>query len=259
MDLPRFVSILSTGKLWFAKAATFRDDPYEGFGRAKSLEIPSSNNFRKWITHRDSKGMETKISAPEMMANMSQMSAKIVENAREHLYVNSWCQGLSESMAMWQIYGSLGCGVAIRSSINRYRLAARFAVDSSHYALGEVTYQHSLESAPSVHMDFTHGSIPLQGPSLRREVLKLGFHKCSCYWYENEWRAVIYQEPRPEIAGVSEPFDLDELICAVYIGPRAEGFVVDAASSIMDRFKLRKPLQQSNLLSAPQREGRSDG
>ena len=31
-DLPRFVSLLSTGRLWFAKAATLRDDPWEGFG-----------------------------------------------------------------------------------------------------------------------------------------------------------------------------------------------------------------------------------
>ena len=32
MDLPRSVSLLSTGRLWFAKAATLRDDPWEGFG-----------------------------------------------------------------------------------------------------------------------------------------------------------------------------------------------------------------------------------
>src|SRR5215467_9677058 len=35
MDLPGVVSILSTGTLWFAKAVTLRDDPWEGFGQAK--------------------------------------------------------------------------------------------------------------------------------------------------------------------------------------------------------------------------------
>lgn len=100
MDLPRFIAILSTSSLWFAKAATLRDDPYEGFGKAKSLKVPSPNDFPKWISHKDRDGTETKISGPEMMANMSQMSAKIVENARDHLYVNSWCWGASESMAM---------------------------------------------------------------------------------------------------------------------------------------------------------------
>ena len=39
MDLPRFVSMLSTGRLWFAKAATLLDDPWEGFGVAKRLKL----------------------------------------------------------------------------------------------------------------------------------------------------------------------------------------------------------------------------
>jgi hypothetical protein len=204
--------------------------------------VPASNDFRKWITRRAADGTETHISGPEMMASMSQMSAKTFENARDHLYVNSWCLGPSESMAMWQIYGSLGFGVAVKSSVEQYQRAAKFAVDASGYALGDVTYHHSLESEPGVHRDFSSGSIPLQGPSLRREVLKLGFHKRSCYSYEKEWRAVIYQDSRAEIAGISEAVDLEELISAVYIGPRAEEFLFDAASSLMDKFLLRKPL-----------------
>jgi hypothetical protein len=50
-----------------------------------------------------------------MGGNISRMSAQIVEAAGEHLYVNSWCLGESESIAMWQIYGSLGFGVAVKS------------------------------------------------------------------------------------------------------------------------------------------------
>lgn len=159
---------------------------------------------------------------------------------------------------MWQIYGSLGFGVAVKSSVEQYQRAARFEVDLSYYAFGEVSYHQSLESAP-VHLDFSRGSIPLQGPSLRKEVLKLGFHKRSCYRYENEWRAVIYQEPRPEIAGVSEAFDLEQLISAVYVGPRAEEFVVDAVSSVLDKFLPRKPLRRSNLLGSPKTEEVSAG
>jgi hypothetical protein len=56
------------------------------------------------------------ISVAEMGANISKMSTQIVEDASEHLYVNPWCLGESESMAMWQIYGSLGLGVAVKSS-----------------------------------------------------------------------------------------------------------------------------------------------
>jgi DUF2971 family protein len=185
-----------------------------------------------------------------MIAQTSQISADIIENARDHLYVSSWCLDTSESMAMWQIYGSLGFGVAVKSSVHQFKRAAKFAVDSSHYMFGEVIYHDRLESAPDIQRDFST-AVPPPGSSLRSEVLKLGLHKRSCFHYENEWRAVMYQDARPEISGVHEVFDLEQLISAVYVGPRAEAFVVDVVSSIMNKFQLHKPLEKSLLLSSP--------
>jgi hypothetical protein len=72
--------------------------------------------------------------------------------------------------------------------------------------------------------------------------------------HEEEWRAALYQVHRPEIRGVSIPFDLEELISAVYVGPRAEDFFFDAVSSIMDKFLLRKPLERSVLLRPLKKE-----
>ena len=64
----------------------------------------------------------------------------------------------------------------------------------------------------------------------------------------------MYQEYKPEISGVRIPFDLEQLIGAVYVGPRAEDFFFDAVSSIMDKFLLRKPLERSVLLSPLKKE-----
>ena len=61
---------------------------------------------------------------------------------------------------------------------------------------------------------------------------------------------VLYQDNR-EVAGCSIDFDLDELIDAVYVGPRAEQLVVDTVDCLMDKFELRKPLERSVLLSPP--------
>jgi hypothetical protein len=252
MDLPRFVSILSTGRLWFAKAATLCDDPWEGFGKAERLKVPPADNCPE-LAIRGAPGGTRTISVPQMMARFSQRSAEIFENARDHLYVNSWCLDAAESMAVWQIYGSLGFGVALKSSVEQYQRAARLEVDSSHYISGPVTYHDSLESAPDIRRDFRE-SIPMPGFGLRGEVLKLGLHKRACYWYEHEWRAVLYQDSRPDIVGVHEAFDLEQLISAVYAGPRAQEFVVEVVSSIMDKFLLRKPLERSVLLRSPQRE-----
>jgi hypothetical protein len=248
MDLPRFVWMLSTARLWFAKAASFKDDPWEGFGTATRFAV--ANDAPKVDKHETVDAKTRLISVPEMMADMSRRSADILENARGHLYINSWCLDPLESMAMWEIYGSRGLGVALQSTVEQFQRAAKFEIDSSHYAFGKVTYHDALESAAGIHFDFST-NIPLPGAGLRCEVLKLGLHKRSCYSYESEWRAVLYQDPRPDIAGVGEVFDLDQLISAVYVGPRAEGFIVEAVSSVMDRFVLRKPLKKSDLLGPP--------
>jgi hypothetical protein len=253
MDLPRFVSMISTSTLWFSKAATLCDDPWEGFGKAECLKALVADGSPGLVMHEAPDGTRTNISVPQMLAGLSQRSASIFENAQDHIYVNSWCLDASESMAMWQIYGSLGSGVAVRSSVEQYQRAAKFGVDSSHYIFGEVTYHESIESEPAVHRDLRE-TIPAPGFRLRSEVLKLGLHKRSCYWYEHEWRAVIYQDSRPEIAGIRETFDLEQLISAVYVGPRAQEFVAEVVYSIMEKFLIRKPLERSVLLSSPRNE-----
>jgi hypothetical protein len=251
MDLPRFVSILATGRLWFAKAATLHDDPYEGFCKAVSREIPLVNDGRGHI-EMESGDEKTVLSTEQMIAGFSQSAAEVCENARDYLYVNSWCLSY-ESMAMWQIYGSLGHGIAVKSSVDRYARAAKFDVPSSHYRLGKVKYHDNLESSSDTRRDFSDGWIPMRAPSLWNEVLKLGFHKRSCYLFENEWRAALYQDQRPEVAGIDEVFDLDQLISAVYVGPRARPFFFDVVSSIMDKFLLQKPLERSVLLTGPRK------
>jgi hypothetical protein len=251
MDLPRFVSMLATRGLWFAKAATLRDDPYEGFCKAICLETPPPDDGPKCIREETTEGINV-ISLRQMIARLSQLSAAYFENARDHLYVNSWCLGESESMAMWQIYGAFGFGVAVKSSVGRFHRSAMFDVDSSHYDFGKVTYHDELESALAIQRDL-RGPIPVPGPKLRGEILKLGFHKRCCFRYENEWRAALYQDHRPDIGGINQRFDLEQLISAVYVGPRAEDFFFDVVSSIMDKFLLGKPLERSLLLSSPKK------
>ena len=252
MDLPKFVSMLATGGLWFTKAAKLLDDPYEGFCKSEHREFPPDE-----VRSRDHDPTDVKepleISVERMVAELSYISAEVCRNARDHLYVNSWCLA-SESMAMWQIYGSLAHGVAVKSSVGQYQRAARFEVPSSQYLLGRVEYHSDLESSADIRRDFSRGSIPM-GSGLWNHVLTLGFHKRSCYGYENEWRAALYQDSRPEVPGVHIAFDLEQLISGVYVAPRAEEFFFDAVSSIMDKFLLLKPLKRSALLIPPVRTG----
>ena len=86
MDLSKFVSMLDRRGLWFTEAATFHDDPWEGFCKPAHREMPPGNSgpvVRENVEGRIS------MSGAQMIADLSRRSAGICENARDHLYVNS--------------------------------------------------------------------------------------------------------------------------------------------------------------------------
>jgi hypothetical protein len=157
-------------------------------------------------------------------------------------------------MAMWQIYGSAGGGVALRSSVGSYRRAVRIAVREEQFAFGRVKYHGDIASSSDIHLDFSQGSIPMPGPGLWERILELGFHKRACFEYEKEWRCALYQDDQgSEVPGCSIDFDLDELVDEVFVGPRSEPFFLEAVSSLMQKFGLARPLKRSELLIGPDR------
>ena len=215
MDLPKFVLLLARGGLWFAKAAELHDDPYEGFCKTTHGEMPSDDGGHGCIVRKDVHGTRV-MSLEQMAAENRRYSANVCAEARDHLCVNSWCLA-RESMAMWQIYGQGGRGVAVKSSVGQYKLAAGFnnaQIPPWQYIFGEVQYHSDLELSPDIQRDYSQGFA--LGPNLWRDVLTLGFHKRSCFKYEEEWRAALYQD-RPD-RGVHIAFDLEQLIGAVYVG-----------------------------------------
>lgn len=251
MDLPKFVAMLASKTQWFAKAALF-EDGYEGFCQVSPREMPLNNPLAKCITRTNAEGETALISLTQMLADVSKLSAAYFENAREHLYVNSWCLA-DESMAMWQIYGAAGCGIALRSSIGQYRRAAKFNVREEQYTFDMVKYDIDPGLNPALKFDFGEGPVPAPGLGVWERLLRIAFHKRKCYEYEREWRAALYQDARPGCSGCNIEFDLNELISAVYLGPRADDFLLAVVDSVMQKFELTRPLERSGLLQPPER------
>lgn len=248
MELPKLLAMLSSKTMWFAKAALF-EDGYEGFCKVQRREMPPHDPLSKAVTRTDANGRR-QISFTELVVDMARRSAEYFDNARQHLYVNSWCIG-DESMAMWQIYGSGGQGVAVKSTVGQYRRAARFNVREEQCAFGPVEYDLDLTSSPDLNLDLREGSVPAPGPGVWERLLRLAFHKRTCFEYEREWRAALYQDRRPDGAGCNIDFDLDQLISSVCVGPRTDAFFADVVAAVMEKFGLSKPLEQSVLLQPP--------
>ena len=97
--------MLATKTLWFAKTAQFHDDPYEGYCQVTPRPFPADEHGPGPLTLENTGGKSVGISLKRFAAELSHFSVDYFENARELLFVNSWCLA-DESMAMWQIYGS---------------------------------------------------------------------------------------------------------------------------------------------------------
>jgi hypothetical protein len=248
MDLPKFVAMLASKTQWFAKVKHL-EDGYEGFCRVLPPEMPGNDPFAKCVTRTTALGEKKVISVTQMVVDIGKQSAEYLENPREHLYVNSWCLA-DESMAMWQIYGSAGCGIALKSSIGQYRRAAKFDVREEQYAFGTVKYDVNPLGKPPLTFDFREGSIPAPGTGVWERLLSVAFHKRPCFEYEREWRAALFQEGRPE-PGCNIEFDLNELISAVYVGPRSDNLLFDVVGSVLEKYEMNKPLDRSGLLRSP--------
>jgi hypothetical protein len=156
MDLPKFDSLLSTGGLWFAKAARLFDDPHEAFCEAAHREFPSDEYGSGPVEVQG----PVSISFERMIAEISHANAEVCRNARDHLYVNSWCLG-SESMAMWQIYSSLAYGVAVVSSVAGYDRALKSEPSlRRQLLLGKVKYHDDLLASTEIRRNFQRWIVP---------------------------------------------------------------------------------------------------
>ena len=241
MDLQRFVTILVSRALRFTKAAELSDDPWEGFCR---VLIPSTA-----IPEKLEDGTVRLESVGQLQASFARHAAKYLENARQHLYVNSWSL-CADSMAMWKIYGANGKGLAIRSSVGRYEQALRFDIPRDYYTFGRVEYAEDVASSRRVLADFRNSS-PLPGPELREHVTSKGFLKRSCYRFEEEWRGALYQDAPPENTGVDIDCILDALIDSVVVGPESDLYLAGVVEDLIGKFGIKKAVSRSILLQPP--------
>jgi hypothetical protein len=237
-DVPKFVSILSTGSLYFCSPRLLiKLDKWEA--------IYPEQFLRAWI---DALHLKTKASAEDFLRKIAwtpfdasrhpgfdQMNRRVAEmNAdllrerrRDDLakaFVNCWHINEYESHAMWKLYGT--GDIAIRSTIQR--LQDSFANYKPLVRMGEVEYIDHLTAALRLERD----DVRKWGSNFAPLFLK---HKS--FSYENELRVMTFTaRPRPRTPGIVVPVDLNQLIESVYISPRAPKFFKGVVTSLLKHY-----------------------
>jgi len=215
MSLAKFVSLLSRSALWFTRADTF-EDKWEGLSRA----IPCSC-------------LADEATADEHYKRHIRIHAKWRRALPKRSFVNCWTME-ADSIPMWRIYGSYDGGIAVQTSVEKFRQSVQFPKEFPARTMGPVLYYDSM---PPYAFDYSKDT----QFSWEKEF-ELILQKRPSYSFEREWRAVIVGSPRDTAkgTGIWVPVgSVDDLIERVLVSPLAPNWFLTDITELANTFKLK--------------------
>ncbi len=225
MDLGKFVRMLQTRSLYFARADRL-GDPFEGSSTAfmaENAEMLSRPENAELLTEAYALPADH---ARKFLATMS-LARKMF---RDQMYVSCWHLSKVESAAMWSLYGGSGAAIAVRA-----KYSGLAGVLPSYVNLGKVNYLDWDSEA--------FNNLNAFGAILSKR---------SSYRHESEVRAIIWgQTPFSDLAfdniGVDLPLILNDFIDKVYVSPAAPVWFEEIVTDLCLRYDLAAPVTQSDL------------
>jgi hypothetical protein len=222
MDISKFLSVLETSSLYFTRSDKFTD-PYEG-----TIPKINSEKISTYFTEFDN--------ASEMQNEL----LNLFDFNRKLTLINCWYQSEYESDAMWQLYSNNG--IAIQTTFGK--LKNSFKNSDDNVLIGQVKY-----------IDYNQ-----EGMYYLNALTPFLFKRIS-FEHEREIRAVIWntqtnREPADEDDEVSielidygklSNIDIETLIETIYVSPTAPSWFHKLIVSILNRYKLDKPVIHSKL------------
>ena len=222
LNFSKFVSMISSGELYFARLDKLGDDNYEG--TLPRVSLIDKSDF-------------TNLSLGEQHAAADKINKGYVRTARKQSqgwFANCWHINTVESDAMWKLYLHENDGVAIRSTFKRLKDSLKQS--PQRIEIGLIKY-----------IDYEAISGIEASPFIPGAAAHLVFHKRSHYEYENELRAFYWdgdevmriicgeQEENSKI-GIPVHADLSTLIETIYCSPKSGRWFQDVVKAVLEKF-----------------------
>lgn len=212
MDIAKFHSLLATRSLWLSRRDLL-GDPFEG-------SIP------RWL-HQEQKENDKEDFSLGLRAILEEdgpvaSSEELGREIRRWHYVNCWNRSASESMALWQLYGSGGHTVAIKSTLSRLVKALQrdnlemHVVPAEYLANDDQRWNELLGDGPP---QFKH-------VSYRHEAEVRIVHDASV----KHLAGPVVTEP---IAGLRAAVELKTLVTDIVVGPNTPSHFVEAVRALV--------------------------
>jgi len=233
MDFSKYVSLLSTSSLYFARSDTF-EDHFEGAQGIKS-------NREQWDRHHldyleraityPPDGGKTALANEEIKSESQRLLKQIQyigESGRERTYINCWHENEHESEAMWRLYSSyINNAVAIKTT---YKRLSSSLEDRTNIQIGTVEYLDFRKQFSGINSAF--------------------WRKRKSFQHEREVRAIYFELHNKDI-GISIHCNLSTLIEAVYISPKAPEWFKRVVDDVNIKYGLNITVSKSELNEEP--------
>ncbi|MBQ3113780.1 MAG: DUF2971 domain-containing protein [Phascolarctobacterium sp.] len=213
MNIAKFLDLLKSSELHFAKVSDF-EDPYEGkVGDATRLFEKMGKSIDKQIKIRD--------------------YFDDMENIASKCFVNCWHMNNFENVAMWKIYAENNMGIAIQTRVDKLKEAIRSVNNTRHKLyFQKVTYG-----------DFENDNLPIIEP------VNILFYKKKEFEYEKEFRiARVNKGTKEDFFRLK--VDLNTLIENVYVAPTAPTYYKELLQNVLLKYGCKniEIKQNKNLL-----------
>lgn len=217
----RFIELIDTSSLYFSSAREF-EDQFEGAVAVIPAGIPIDPRYVD---------LELGDSAFEQLRRLTKVSC--------------WHRADYESDAMWKLYANFHKGIAIRSTTQRIRDAAK------PYRIQPEFDQEVLVGGNVEYVDMLKERVD-------RTMLNRFYVKHKAFSWEREFRLVLSVRNAEEFGvnvpekGVLVEFDLDKLIEEIYLGPSLTQDEINCVMDAVTRNGLAERIRVSSLLGTPQ-------
>jgi hypothetical protein len=250
LDFARFMALLDSASLWFARADTFSDQ-YELAVPSADMAAARSGAAGILADGRTRDGVVRYLAAVAdrpagELAGLpdSEIAGLLLRFAGRALYISCWQEDQDESAGMWDSFVQGDNGVAVVTTVGAFRDVLDAGSGKRDVFLGRVAY-----------LDYRAGSWGAFHP------FAPAFHKRRLFRQEQEVRAAMvwpsYRDLAdgitgvPTAAGIAVPVDLSALIQGIVIAPRASSWLPGLVSSILHRYGLSTVPVSSELSREP--------
>jgi hypothetical protein len=231
MDLSKFVSLLQTQEIYFARADTL-GDPFEGsVGTLNVREADLILQFRDTIPH-----LAGWKNIPEnQIRRIHAQKSEFRQKTTKQVYVSCWHMNEYESAAMWKLYSQSSDAICIQTHFDK--LTSEFP-DWVHPSMVQ-------------YINYDTHFIPTGN------ILHPFVHKWASFNHEQELRFIIWPgridgEPIKDISiegpsSVNVNVDLSRIIEGVRVSPTAASWFLGVVQGLVEKYGLSVRVQQSGL------------